>query len=100
MPFWRAIDPSSCGRTLNLIQVKKELCNRIVSGHVRFGSKADIEAPSPDVCFTPKSRHRPRGLACPLCAISRRRTFILSIRRHELAKIKGLQYQASWRFAG
>src|SRR5689334_2942517 len=26
--------------------------------HVRFGSKADIEAPPPDVCFTPESGHR------------------------------------------
>jgi len=28
-----------------------------VGSHVRFGSKADIEAPPTDVRFTPKSRH-------------------------------------------
>jgi len=27
------------------------------AAHVRFGSEADIEAPSPDVRFTPKSGH-------------------------------------------
>jgi len=37
---------------------------------VRFGSKADIEAPSPDVRFTPKSGHRETTLGCPLCARS------------------------------
>jgi hypothetical protein len=30
---------------------------------VRFGSQADIEAYSPDVCFTPESRH---GFSEPL----------------------------------
>src|SRR5215831_9618228 len=40
------------------------------AGHVRFGSKADIEAPSPDVRFTPKSGHRSARRQCPLCAIS------------------------------
>jgi hypothetical protein len=38
---------------------------------VRFGSKADIEAPSPDVRFTPKSGHDLSALGCPLCAKSR-----------------------------
>jgi len=28
------------------------------AAHVRFGSKADIQAPSSDVRFTPKSGHR------------------------------------------
>src|SRR5262249_41171150 len=38
---------------------------------VRFGSLADIEAPPPDVRFTPKSRRRETLLGCPLCAKSR-----------------------------
>jgi hypothetical protein len=38
---------------------------------VRFGSKADIEAPPTDVRFTPKSRHWLSGLECLLCAKSR-----------------------------
>jgi hypothetical protein len=38
---------------------------------VRFGSKADIEARLPNVCFTPKSRHRRAALPCPLCTKSR-----------------------------
>jgi hypothetical protein len=43
---------------LNLIQLKKELCNCIAAGHVRFGSKADIEGRLGNVRFTPKSGHR------------------------------------------
>src|SRR6516164_4790350 len=39
--------------------------------NVRFGSKADIEAPPSDVRFTPKSGHRVSGSGCPLCAKSR-----------------------------
>jgi hypothetical protein len=31
------------------------------SAHVGFGSEADIEAPLPDVRFTPQSRH---SMAC------------------------------------
>jgi hypothetical protein len=38
--------------------------------HVRFGSKADIEAPFANVRFTPESRHRLNVLECPLCAKS------------------------------
>src|SRR5215467_13864937 len=38
--------------------------------HVRFGSKADIEAPSTDVRFTPKSGHWNSVARCPLCAKS------------------------------
>ena len=38
--------------------------------HVRFGSKADIEAYSCDVRFTPKSRHWNSVARCPLCAKS------------------------------
>src|SRR5215831_19581137 len=37
---------------------------------VRFGSKADIEAPPPDVRFTPNSGHRRAPLGCPLSARS------------------------------
>ena len=40
--------------------------------HVRFGSKADIPATSPDVRFTPKSGHWFRLSGCPLCAKSGR----------------------------
>jgi len=43
---------------------------RLALGNVCFGSKADIEAPRPDVRFTPKSRHCGARLACPLCAKS------------------------------
>ena len=53
------------------------------SPNVRFGSKADIEAASPDVRFTPKSRHSLTGLARPLCAKSGSRRFLfdrLSVR--------------------
>ena len=39
--------------------------------NVRFGSKADIEASSPDVRFTPKSGYCPARVGCPLCAKSR-----------------------------
>src|SRR5215471_9278016 len=39
--------------------------------HVRFGSKADIKAPSSDVRFTAKSGHWLSPLECPLCAKSR-----------------------------
>src|SRR5262249_47897829 len=39
--------------------------------HVRFGSKADIDDHSDDVCFTPESGHRLSALGCPLCAKSR-----------------------------
>jgi hypothetical protein len=38
--------------------------------NVRFGSKADIEAPSSDVRFTPKSGHWLSASGCPLCAKS------------------------------
>jgi len=38
---------------------------------VRFGSKADIQAPSSDVRFTPKSGHWLSVSECPLCAKSR-----------------------------
>jgi hypothetical protein len=38
--------------------------------NVRFGSKAGIEAPSPDVRFTPESGHCEAIVGCPLCAIS------------------------------
>jgi hypothetical protein len=37
---------------------------------VRFGSKADIQAPSSDVRFTPKSGHWLIAPGCPLCAKS------------------------------
>src|SRR6516164_4254185 len=40
-------------------------------GDVRFGSKADIEAPPPDVRFTPKSGHQFSALGCRLSAKSR-----------------------------
>jgi len=38
---------------------------------VRFGSKADIEAPSSDVRFTPKNGHQVRALGCRLCGTRR-----------------------------
>ena len=38
--------------------------------NVRFGSLADIEALSLDVCFTPKSGHWNSVTECPLCAKS------------------------------
>jgi hypothetical protein len=37
-----------------------------VAGNVRFGSLAAIEGPSPDVRFTPESRHQLAELRCPL----------------------------------
>ena len=40
------------------------------AANVRFGSKADIEAPSFDVRFTPKSGHQNSAAKCPLCAKS------------------------------
>ena len=43
---------------------------RSLAAHVRFGSKADIEAHPRNVRFTPKSGHRVSALACPLCAKS------------------------------
>jgi hypothetical protein len=39
--------------------------------NVRFGSEAGIEAPSPDVRFTPESRHSSPRPPCPLCAKTR-----------------------------
>ena len=39
--------------------------------NVRFGSKADIDACSGDVRFTPESGHWLSALRCPLCAKSR-----------------------------
>ena len=36
------------------------------AAYVRFGSKADIEAPPPDVRFTPESGHQLSALGCPL----------------------------------
>src|SRR5215813_4600281 len=36
--------------------------------NVRFGSKADIEAPPPDVRFTPESGHCRARSPCPLLA--------------------------------
>jgi len=39
--------------------------------NVRFGSKADIEVSSGNVCFTLKSRHWNSAAQCPLCAKSR-----------------------------
>ena len=38
--------------------------------HVRFGSKADLTARLRNVRFTPESRHRAEGSACPLSANS------------------------------
>ncbi len=38
---------------------------------VRFGSTGDIEARLPDVRFTPKNRHPPSALGCPLNANKR-----------------------------
>ena len=38
--------------------------------HVRFGSKADIEACSVNVRFTPESGHWDSAAKCPLCANS------------------------------
>ena len=41
---------------------------------VRFGSKADIKAPQPNVRFTPKSGRAPETPECPLVTqIGRRR---------------------------
>jgi hypothetical protein len=40
---------------------------------VRFGSKADIEARLPNVCFTPKSRTSPSGVA--MSALYQKQTF-------------------------
>jgi hypothetical protein len=38
----------------------------VVDEQVRFGSKADIEAPSSDVRFTPESGHWLSATGCPL----------------------------------
>jgi hypothetical protein len=43
------------------------------SAHVRFGSFADIEVSSTNVCFALKSRHGEIQLRCPLSANSRHR---------------------------
>jgi hypothetical protein len=48
--------------------------HQALAANVRFGSTADIEAPSPDVRFTRKSGHCRATVGCPLCAISRHRT--------------------------
>ena len=48
-------------------RVKKELLPRF---HVRFGSKADIDAHLSDVRFTPESGHQSPQSACPLSARS------------------------------
>ena len=45
----------------------------VVSGNVRFGSKADIGACVQDVRFTPKSGHSQRRVRCPLSAKSGQR---------------------------
>ena len=49
-----------CGRAFPLTR----------GANVRFGSKADIEAPPSDVRFTPKSGHGNSVVECPLCAKS------------------------------
>ena len=51
-------------------------CKGRPPANVRFGSKADIEAPQPDVRFTPKSRHHLSAVGCPLCAKSGHPAFI------------------------
>src|SRR5215831_10966988 len=45
---------------------------RAIKAYVRFGSKADIGAPSSNVRFTPESRHLLSMSRCPLCARSGR----------------------------
>jgi len=46
----------------------RKLFKIVVARHVRFGSKADVAAPSCDVRFTPKSGHWNSVVECPLCA--------------------------------
>src|SRR5690242_16741773 len=41
-----------------------------LAAHIRFASKADIEARPRRVRFTPESGHRRAALGCPLCAMS------------------------------
>jgi hypothetical protein len=60
------------GRRLNPLFRRAVSCLTTISGlNVRFGSKAEIEAPPPNVCFTPKSGHCRATVGCPLCATSR-----------------------------
>jgi hypothetical protein len=47
----QALDTIVAGQT-GILEVARK-----TSAHVRFGSKADMEALSPDVRFTPKSGH-------------------------------------------
>jgi hypothetical protein len=49
--------------------------------HVRFVPKADIEAPPPDVCFTPKSGHWLSVPRCPLCVIDYYLIGVLQVRK-------------------
>jgi hypothetical protein len=59
------------GQVDNIRFSDRELCRETLPGqaaHVRFGSKADIEAVSADVRFTPKSGNS--GSGCLLCAKS------------------------------
>jgi hypothetical protein len=53
-----------------------------IARYVRFGSKADIEAPSPDVRVTPESGHYGSRRGCALSASSRH--FEFSIHRLRL----------------
>jgi hypothetical protein len=44
-------------REIFRVQAARVIVSQLQIAYVRFGSKADIEAPSPDVRFTPESGH-------------------------------------------
>src|SRR6516165_1489963 len=65
LPLGRGLHPTR-------LSVEETFCasqHKLVAD-VRFGSKADIGAPSADVRFTPNSGHWNSVVECPLCARS------------------------------
>jgi len=81
---------------------KNRFIKRSISaaGDVCFGSKADIEAHSCDVRFTPKSGHCGARLACPLCAKSGHSALQQKYRLFDHfvgSREKGLRYRESER---
>ena len=57
-------------KSIRKLELRKRIKVLHTLAHFRFGSEADIEAPSPDVRFTPESGDQSDIAACPLCAKS------------------------------
>jgi hypothetical protein len=73
---WRSLTSSGKIFLATPVNAANKHPERQVTLYVRFGSKADIEAPRRDVRFTPESGHRFNALGCPLSAKMRHcRTF-------------------------